>query len=80
MALKVLSIFDICPEAIKMPLVVPDLFKIRPDYAPDLRAPGQDLFDVTARSLLGLQEIVLRNVSIFFYRVVPDCGVPAARR
>lgn len=35
-----------------------DLFKIKPDYDLDLMAPGQDLFDVTSRSLLGLRDVL----------------------
>lgn len=38
-----------------------DLFKIKPDHDLNLMAPGQDLFDITARSLLGLRD-VLRQV------------------
>ena len=33
------------------------LFKIKPDYDLNLMAPGQDLSDITARSLLGLRDI-----------------------
>ncbi len=36
------------------------LFAIVPDYDLDIMLPGQDLFDVTARSLIGLRD-VLRN-------------------
>lgn len=35
-----------------------DLFKIKPDHDLDLMAPGQDLFDITARSLLGLRDVL----------------------
>lgn len=35
-----------------------DLFKIKPDYDLNLMAPGQDLFDITARSLLGLRDVL----------------------
>lgn len=34
------------------------LFRIVPDYDLDLMAPGQDLFDITARSLLGLRDVL----------------------
>ena len=34
-----------------------DLFDVTPDYDLDLMTPGQDLFDITARSLLGLRDI-----------------------
>lgn len=34
------------------------LFKIIPDYDLDLMAPGQDLFDITAHSLLGLRDVL----------------------
>jgi UDP-N-acetylglucosamine 2-epimerase (non-hydrolysing) len=35
-----------------------DLFGIRPDHDLNIMQQGQDLFDVTARSLLGLREIL----------------------
>lgn len=35
-----------------------DLFKIKPDHDLNLMAPGQDLFDITARSLLGLRGVL----------------------
>lgn len=35
-----------------------DLFKIKPDHDLNLMAPGQDLFDITARSLLGLRDVL----------------------
>lgn len=35
-----------------------DLFKIKPDYDLDLMAPGQDLFDITTRSLAGLRDVL----------------------
>lgn len=34
------------------------LFKIRPAYDLDLMSPGQDLFDITAHSLLGLRDVL----------------------
>ena len=34
------------------------LFNIRPDYDLDVMLQGQDLFDVTARSLLGLRDVL----------------------
>jgi len=34
-----------------------ELFRIRPDYDLDLMQNGQDLFDVTSRSLLGLRDV-----------------------
>lgn len=34
------------------------LFKIVPDYDLDVMKPGQDLFDITARSLLGLRDVL----------------------
>jgi UDP-N-acetylglucosamine 2-epimerase (non-hydrolysing) len=37
------------------------LFQIRPDYDLDIMKPGQDLFDITSRALLGLKP-VLENV------------------
>ena len=37
------------------------LFQIEPDYDLDLMAPGQDLFDVTARSLLGLRDVLRKE-------------------
>ncbi|HEB85862.1 MAG TPA: UDP-N-acetylglucosamine 2-epimerase (non-hydrolyzing), partial [Gammaproteobacteria bacterium] len=33
-----------------------DLFMITPDYDLDLMTEGQDLFDITAKSLLGLRD------------------------
>ncbi|MGB5339013.1 MAG: UDP-N-acetylglucosamine 2-epimerase, partial [Gammaproteobacteria bacterium] len=35
-----------------------ELFEISPDYDLDLMAPGQDLFDITARTLMGLRDIL----------------------
>ncbi len=35
-----------------------DLFKIKPDYDLDLMSPGQDLFDITSRSLLGVRDVL----------------------
>lgn len=35
-----------------------ELFKIKPDHDLDLMAPGQDLFDITARSLLALRDVL----------------------
>lgn len=35
-----------------------DLFAIRPDYDLDIMKPGQDLFDVTAKILLGLRDVL----------------------
>src|SRR3989304_1139170 len=38
-----------------------DLFKIRPDHDLDVMAAGQDLFDITARSLLGLRDVLRKE-------------------
>jgi len=38
-----------------------DLFEIMPDYDLDLMAPGQDLFDITTKSLLGLRDILRKD-------------------
>lgn len=35
-----------------------DLFEISPDFDLDLMSPGQDLYDITAKSLLGLRGIL----------------------
>jgi len=35
-----------------------DLFGIQPDYDLDLMTPGQDLFHITARSLIGLRDVL----------------------
>ena len=35
-----------------------DLFEINPDYDLNLMAPGQDLFDITAKVLLGLRNVL----------------------
>ena len=35
-----------------------ELFSLQPDHDLDIMQPGQDLFDVTARSLLGLRDIL----------------------
>lgn len=35
-----------------------DLFDIRPDYDLDIMQPGQDLYDVTSRVLLGMREVL----------------------
>jgi UDP-N-acetylglucosamine 2-epimerase (non-hydrolysing) len=37
------------------------LFDIRPDYDLDVMLQGQDLFDVTARSLLGLRDVLRKD-------------------
>ena len=38
-----------------------NLFEITPDYDLDIMLPGQDLFDVTARSLLGLRDVLRKD-------------------
>ncbi len=38
-----------------------DLFGIKPDYDLDIMLQGQDLFDVTARSLLGLRDVLRKD-------------------
>ena len=38
-----------------------ELFSIKPDYDLDLMSPGQDLFDITARSLLGLRDVFRKD-------------------
>jgi UDP-N-acetylglucosamine 2-epimerase (non-hydrolysing) len=38
-----------------------DLFEITPDYDLDIMLQGQDLFDVTARSLLGLRDVLRKD-------------------
>lgn len=38
-----------------------DLFKIKPDYDLDLMSPGQDLFDITTRSLLSLRDVLRQD-------------------
>ncbi len=35
-----------------------ELFKIKPDYDLDVMATGQDLYDITVRSLLGLRDVL----------------------
>ena len=35
-----------------------DLFEITPDFDLDIMSPGQDLYDVTARVLLGLRDVL----------------------
>lgn len=35
-----------------------NLFQIRPDYDLDIMKPGQDLYDVTARILLGMRDVL----------------------
>lgn len=35
-----------------------DLFQITPEYDLDLMAPGQDLYDITAKALLGLRPVL----------------------
>lgn len=35
-----------------------NLFEIKPDYDLDLMAPNQDLFDITAKVLLGLRDVL----------------------
>jgi len=39
-----------------------DIFEIKPDYDLDMMSPGQDLFDITAKVILGLRD-VLRDAS-----------------
>jgi UDP-N-acetylglucosamine 2-epimerase (non-hydrolysing) len=38
-----------------------DLFGISPDYDLDLMSPGQDLFDITSKSLLGLRDVFRKD-------------------
>lgn len=38
-----------------------ELFAIEPDYDLDIMKPGQDLFDITSRALLGLKPILERE-------------------
>ena len=38
-----------------------ELFKIKPEFDLDLMAPGQDLFDITTRTLLGLRDLLRRE-------------------
>ena len=38
-----------------------NLFEIKPDYDLDVMQQGQDLFDVTARSLLGLRDVLRKD-------------------
>lgn len=35
-----------------------DLFELKPDHDLDLMSPGQDLFDITSRVLLGLRDVL----------------------
>ena len=35
-----------------------DIFEIKPDYDLDIMQPGQDLYDVSARILLGMREVL----------------------
>jgi UDP-N-acetylglucosamine 2-epimerase (non-hydrolysing) len=35
-----------------------DIFAIQPDFDLDIMSPGQDLFDITSRALLGLKEVL----------------------
>jgi len=35
-----------------------ELFEITPDYDLNIMSPGQDLFDVTAKALLGLRDVI----------------------
>ncbi len=35
-----------------------DLFELKPDYDLDLMQPGQDLYDITSRVLLGLRDVL----------------------
>ncbi|OUS12720.1 UDP-N-acetylglucosamine 2-epimerase [Gammaproteobacteria bacterium 53_120_T64] len=35
-----------------------EIFNIKPDYDLDLMKPGQDLYDITARVLLGMREVL----------------------
>jgi len=38
------------------------LFNIKPDYDLDVMLPGQDLFDVTSRALLGLRDVLRQDM------------------
>ncbi|HET8706355.1 MAG TPA: UDP-N-acetylglucosamine 2-epimerase (non-hydrolyzing) [Pseudomonadales bacterium] len=38
-----------------------DLFCIKPDYDLNLMAPGQDLFDITTKAMLGLREVFTKD-------------------
>lgn len=39
-----------------------DLFGIKPNYDLDIMKPGQDLYDVTSRVLIGLREVLRKTV------------------
>lgn len=40
------------------------LFDIQPDYDLNIMKQGQDLYDVTARVLIGMRDILKKNVQI----------------
>lgn len=52
------SIVCVTAQHRKMLDQVLNLFEIKPDYDLDLMAPNQDLFDITAKVLMGLREVL----------------------
>ena len=40
------------------------LFKITPDYDLDIMKPGQDLFDVSVKIMIGTVKIMIRTVKL----------------
>ena len=38
-----------------------DLFEISPNYDLDIMKPGQDLFDVTAKVLTGIKDVLAKS-------------------
>ena len=51
-------VFGTRPEAIKMAPLVLKLFEITPDYDLNIMRQGQDLYDVTARVLVGMRDVL----------------------
>ena len=39
-----------------------ELFELTPEYDLDLMQPGQDLYDITTRALLGLREVLVKSM------------------
>ena len=44
-----------------------DIFQIKPDYDLNIMKQGQDLYDVTARVLLGMRDVLKECVLLLSY-------------
>lgn len=44
-----------------------EIFDIHPDYDLNIMKQGQDLYDITARVLVGMRDIFLRRFNLMWY-------------